>query len=178
MSTAITCRRWSWKETSARPRRGPPPPAPPPRFAGGGGNYEVRTPERGDHMKRRSRWRSVSPEIRDAARAMRKSMTPAEAVLWKEFRDGRFDGVPIRRQHTVGRFILDFYAPAHHLAIEIDGDIHDAQQERDAARTEALAERGIRVIRFRNDEVLGNLNAVLERLRRELHFQLHGEPEV
>ena len=105
-------------------------------------------------------------------------MTPAERRLWAELRGGALDGVPVRRQHTVGRFVLDFYAPAHHLAIEVDGDIHDSQQERDAARTEALAERGIRVIRFRNEEVLGNIGAVLDRIRWELKFQIEGEPEV
>ena len=104
-------------------------------------------------------------------------MTPAERRLWLELRGGAFDGVAVRRQHTVGRFILDFFVPAYQLAIEVDGEVHDSQQERDAARTEALAERGIRVIRFRNEEVLNDTSSVLERIRWELQPQLDGQPD-
>ncbi|HYH80890.1 MAG TPA: endonuclease domain-containing protein [Longimicrobium sp.] len=129
-------------------------------------------------MGRLGRWRAATAEIRDAARAMRKAMTPAEARLWAAIRRGGLDGVPFRRQHTVGRFVLDFYAPAHHLAIEVDGAVHDAQAEQDAERTKALAQRGIRVIRFRNEEVLTNTSVVLDRIRWELQLQSDGPPEV
>ncbi|HEU4561441.1 MAG TPA: DUF559 domain-containing protein, partial [Longimicrobium sp.] len=122
--------------------------------------------------------RTDVPEIRDAARALRNAMTPAETSLWAAPRKTRVDGVRFRRQHAVGRFVLDFYAPSHKLAIEVDGAVHDTQQERDAERTRLLALRGIRVIRFRNDEIEANLHDVLEKIRWELRVQADGEPEV
>ena len=72
-----------------------------------------------------------------------------------------------RRQHAIGRFILDFYCPRHRLALELDGALHDEpdQREYDAARTEALEQLGIRVLRFRNEEVMQNLPSVLERIK-------------
>jgi very-short-patch-repair endonuclease len=117
------------------------------------------------------------PEIRDAARVLRSAMTPAESSLWAALRKTQIDGVRFRRQHAIGRFVLDFYAPSHKLAIEVDGAVHDTQQERDAERTRLLALRGIRVIRFRNDEVEANLAEVVEKIRWELRFQADGEPE-
>jgi len=108
---------------------------------------------------------------------MRKEPTPAERRLWKEVRGGAFHGIPFRRQHTIGRFVVDFFTPTHRLAIELDGEIHDSQQEQDALRTEALNDRGIRVIRFRNEEVLSHLDTVLNRLRSELLVP-HTDPEA
>lgn len=107
-------------------------------------------------------------QIVQAARRVRTEPTPAERVLWNELRGNRLCGVPVRRQYPVDRFVLDFYCASRKLAIEIDGEIHDHQQEQDQARTEALAIRGIRVIRFRNDDVLNHLESVLQRLRTEI----------
>ncbi|HEX8905262.1 MAG TPA: endonuclease domain-containing protein [Longimicrobiaceae bacterium] len=103
-----------------------------------------------------------------AARALRAAMTPAEQVLWRELRRDAIDGLSFRRQFPVSRYILDFYCPARQLAIEVDGGVHDTLQERDAERTAALALRGIRVIRFRNEEVLEDVKSVVERIRLEL----------
>jgi very-short-patch-repair endonuclease len=77
-------------------------------------------------------------------------------------------GLPFRRQHPVGRFILDFYCPRKKLCVELDGGIHDDQQERDAERTEALSHLKIRVIRFRNEEVLHDLASVVQRIEAAL----------
>jgi very-short-patch-repair endonuclease len=77
---------------------------------------------------------------------------------------GRLGGLNFRRQHPVGPFILDFYCPRRKSCIEVDGDIHDVQRERDAARTEALGTLKIRVIRFRNQEVLHELPSVILRI--------------
>ena len=108
------------------------------------------------------------PQVVQAARAMRKEPTPAERVLWRELRDKRFCDVPIRRQHPVDRFVLDFYCPSRKLAIEVDGEIHDHQREHDEERTSTLTMRGIRVIRFRNEDVLDRLDWVLQILRSEI----------
>ena len=62
-------------------------------------------------------------------------------------------------------FITDFYCHKAGLVLELDGDIHDLQQEEDARRERALRELGLRIVRFRNDEVEKNLSNVLERIR-------------
>jgi very-short-patch-repair endonuclease len=102
-------------------------------------------------------------------------MTQAEQVLWNALRNHGLDGVGFRRQHPVGRFILDFYAPAYHLAVEVDGPIHDESVERDAERTAHLEARGYTVLRFSNDEVISNIHSALNRIRAEIrHIEAHG----
>jgi very-short-patch-repair endonuclease len=114
-------------------------------------------------MKREPRLRT-SRQIQQAARALRRPMTPAEEVLWAALRRNQLAGLHFRRQHAIGRFVLDFYCSSRKLCVELDGPIHDEQQERDEARTAALAHQGIRVIRFRNEEVFSNLASVLRRI--------------
>jgi very-short-patch-repair endonuclease len=107
------------------------------------------------------RIRGTTPEIEAAARQLRQQLTPAEARLWEAISNRQLNGLRFRCQHPVGRFIVDFYCPAHKLAIEIDGDIHLDRVEYDTARTDRLEDYGYRVIRFKNEEVLTNLDRVL-----------------
>ena len=97
---------------------------------------------------------------------MRRNPTPAEATLWQALSGRKLQGLKFRRQHPVGRVILDFYCPTCKLAVEVDGDVHAAQHEHDASRTDELAKYGYRVIRFNNDDVLHNLEAVLNCIER------------
>jgi very-short-patch-repair endonuclease len=115
-------------------------------------------------MAGRRRPRRLVPPVMLAARGHRKEPTPAEERLWLALRDGKLGGLNFRRQHPVGPFILDFYCPKKKLCIEVDGGIHDARREMDEARTEALGTLKIRVIRFRNEEVLDELSSVLKRI--------------
>ena len=115
-------------------------------------------------MQGRRRPRRLVPPVMLAARELRTAQTPAEEKLWNALRGQRLGGMQFRRQHPVGPFILDFYCPKKKLCIEVDGGIHDSQRERDEARTEALGTLKIRVIRFRNEEVLDELPSVLERI--------------
>jgi very-short-patch-repair endonuclease len=96
----------------------------------------------------RAEWREQVP----IARQLRREPTTAEQRLWALLRN-RGTGVKFRRQHPVGRFILDFYCVEHGLAIEIDGPVHESQQEADRLRTNYLEQRGIHVMRFSNDEL-------------------------
>jgi very-short-patch-repair endonuclease len=114
-------------------------------------------------MRREPRLRT-SRQIQEAARALRRPMTPAEQVLWSALRRNQLSGLHFRRQHAIRRFILDFYCPSKKLCVELDGPVHDTQQERDEARTAALAHQQIHVIRFRNEEVFANLASVLRRI--------------
>ena len=87
-------------------------------------------------------------------------MTPAERALWQCLRN-RGIGDKFRRIHIISGFVVDFYCPAARLAIELDGPVHERQPDHDAARTEALMAEGLRVLRFTNDEVLGNIGQVV-----------------
>jgi len=70
----------------------------------------------------------------------------------------------LRAGASVAGFIVDFYCHKSALAVEVDGDIHDLQQEEDARREKALRELGLRIVRFRNDEILRNLSKVIEKI--------------
>lgn len=100
-----------------------------------------------------------------AAKVHRREPTTAEAALWSALRRQQLGGLPFRRQHPVGRYILDFYCPREKLCVELDGSSHDGREIMDQARTDALATLNIRVIRFRNEEVLSNLPSVLQRIK-------------
>ena len=106
------------------------------------------------------------PIILQYAREMRHPQTPAEAMVWRYLRNRNL-GFKFRRQHPIVRFIIDFYCAELKLCIEIDGDTHLEidQQEYDAARTEYLEIRGCKVIRFRNEEVKYNIQAVVQAIR-------------
>ena len=96
-------------------------------------------------------------------------MTPAEIKLWNALRGNQLDGAYFRRQHAVGTYILDFYCAKAKLAIEVDGGTHLEQEVYDAERTEWLkTEKGIRVIRFTNQDILRDLDEVIESIRATL----------
>jgi very-short-patch-repair endonuclease len=110
----------------------------------------------------------VTKEKLERAREFRRDMTPAEKILWQELRANKL-GVHFRRQQVIAGFIVDFYCHKAGLVIEVDGDIHDLQQEEDAKRETALREMGLRIARFRNDEILKNSSMVVGRIK-ELTF--------
>jgi very-short-patch-repair endonuclease len=116
-------------------------------------------------MPRPARGQSSSIIVQ-AARGQRRQATPMEQRLWDEVRDRRLAGLKFRRQHPYGPFILDAFCVKHLLEVEVDGPVHDdpPQADHDAARTEYLERRGIRVLRFTNDEVEHDLPGVLRRI--------------
>jgi very-short-patch-repair endonuclease len=106
----------------------------------------------------------VAKEKQERARELRREMTPAEKILWQELRANKL-GVHFRRQQVIQGFIVDFYCHKAGLVIEVDGDIHDLQQEEDERREKALSALGLRIVRFRNDEVVGSLSAVVGKIK-------------
>jgi very-short-patch-repair endonuclease len=98
---------------------------------------------------------------------LRKSLTPAEAVLWKCLQGGQVLGRKFRRQFSIGRYIVDFYCAECRLAIELDGQGHFEinADSYEAERTKYLEECGIRILRFENHVVFENLEAVLEAIK-------------
>lgn len=89
------------------------------------------------------------------ARRLRRQSTAAERAAWRLLRNRGVLGLKFRRQHRLGRFIVDFYCPALRLVLELDGGYHAAaeQQARDAARAAALGARGLHVVRVANADV-------------------------
>ena len=64
------------------------------------------------------------PELRTSRTELRTRLTPAEAAFWNLVKNSKLDGRKFRRQHSVGKYILDFYCPSERLGIELDGHIH------------------------------------------------------
>ena len=96
------------------------------------------------------------------ARWLRRNTTDVERWLWHRLRNAQIDGASFRRQHPVGRYILDFYCPALQLAVELDGGQHARAPNADRQRDERLRQRGVTVLRFWNSDLTSNLSGVLE----------------
>ena len=106
----------------------------------------------------------------EVARNLRKGQTTAEQLLWARLRNRRLEGAKFRRQYPIGRYVADFYCNDSNLAIELEGSIHQeqAQIEYDSVRLDALEGLGVWVLRLKNEEISGNLEGVLERIRAAL----------
>jgi very-short-patch-repair endonuclease len=116
------------------------------------------------------------------ARALRRDMTLPEGLLWRELRK-RPGGFKFRRQHPVGRAILDFYCPAVRLAVEVDGMAHEmgSNADRDARRDGWLAGQGIHCLRIRAADLMADLETVVAAIvstarKLPLHHASHGSP--
>ena len=96
---------------------------------------------------------AVTPEKAALARELRKNATETEVLAWELLRDRRLLGLKFRRQQVIRGFIVDFYCAEHRLALELDGAIHDRQQDYDRQRDAVLVQESIRVIRIRNEEL-------------------------
>ena len=106
------------------------------------------------------------------ARQLRKNMTFEEKLLWQKLRGRKFFGLKFLRQHPIIYdlinykplfFIADFYCASKNIIIEVDGKIHDFQKDYDERREEILINMGLRVIRFKNEEIR-NVGKVLNEI--------------
>ena len=97
---------------------------------------------------------------RDFAKQLRRNMTDAERLLWKHLRAHRLNGHKFRRQHPVGPYIVDFVHLGAMLIVEADGGQHNESAD-DATRDAWLQSQGFKVLRFWNNEILGETEAVL-----------------
>lgn len=104
---------------------------------------------------------------RQAARRLRREMTDAERKLWRALRAHRFRGLAFRRQAPLGPFIADFVCHSAKIVVEADGGQHSGS-DADSRRDSWMEREGFRVLRFWNNEVLGNLEGVLDRIGREI----------
>jgi very-short-patch-repair endonuclease len=153
-----------------------PGPSPASREGGNPGSEASRTHpspalrERGGPQARGEGTRAprTSKSIRQAAREFRRAATPTEQLLWEALRNNRLGGHKFRRQHPVGRFVLDFYCHEERLAIEVNGGIHQRQQVADRERQETLESMGIRFIRLPAERAQEDLPGALEAIQQAL----------
>ncbi|MBC8101254.1 MAG: endonuclease domain-containing protein [Cytophagales bacterium] len=105
-------------------------------------------------------------------REMRQRQTESEALLWERLRGRQVGGLKFRRQHPLGRFIVDFYCSDARLVVEIDGSYHDApqQQEFDREREAHFTGRNLTILRFSVDAVLNKTENVLQQITEKAHF--------
>jgi very-short-patch-repair endonuclease len=101
------------------------------------------------------------------ATALRRNTTYAERGLWAALRGRRLEGFEFRRQHPIGRFIVDFACTKHRLVIEADGGRHH-ENPSDARRTAWLEGQGWRVLRFWNNDILANTEGVVSTILQAL----------
>ena len=99
---------------------------------------------------------------------LRRSQTPQETILWNRVRNNQL-GFKIKRQYSVGPYVLDFYCPIKKLAIEVDGSQHINDKEYDVLRSDYLSVFGIKVIRFWNNEINVNIDGVILKIINELN---------
>ena len=105
-------------------------------------------------------------EHKEKRRVLRGNLPPAEVMLWMRLRGRQVAGLKFRRQYGVGVYVLDFYCPARHLALEIDGPGHAEANTAayDRQRQAYIESLGIHFLRFTNEEIYGDLDAVVERI--------------
>jgi very-short-patch-repair endonuclease len=106
----------------------------------------------------------ATPDIFKKAKELRKYETEAEKTLWTELCRNQMMGLQFRRQHPINRFIVDFYCAKIKLVIEVDGSIHDIPENKiyDIGRSQILNDFGITVIRFSNNQIIGDIEYVLK----------------
>jgi very-short-patch-repair endonuclease len=109
------------------------------------------------------------PELKTFRTKLRKHLTPAEAAFWDLVKNSQLDGRKFRRQHSVGKYILDFYCPGERLAVELDGEVHFHERaiEYDQERSLFVRHCGIKVLRFENRSIFEARDKVLSRIRQE-----------
>src|ERR1700690_3147439 len=109
-----------------------------------------------------------TPMVYHRAGELRKEPTPAEAKLWAYLRGNKLNEVNFRRQHAIGKYIVDFCSVKQKLVIELDGGHHLEQEEYDEERTAFLKNQGYSVMRFWNDKVMNDIEGVIKTIEFEL----------
>jgi very-short-patch-repair endonuclease len=102
--------------------------------------------------------------MNSTSRTLRRNQTDAESLLWRHLRNRQLGGFKFRRQHSFAPYIVDFVCIEKLLIVELDGGQHAIAVEADERRTKLLEQKGFRVIRFWNNQILGDTEAVLERI--------------
>ncbi len=148
-----------------QPYLAPPPPK---------GGSSLPNPSKGRASEKSFGWANADPILygllKEFVKKHRSVPTEAENVFWQLLRGEKLDGYKFRRQHIVGSYIADFVCLKENLVIEIDGLIHQLPEnkENDEQRTQWLNSKGFKVLRFKNEEVLGNPDENIEKVLQEI----------
>ena len=115
-------------------------------------------------------WKGAPSDSFSKAQFLRRNETIAEKLLWEKLRNNQLGGLKFRRQHPVNIYIADFYCHKFKLIIELDGDYHDQeeQKQKDEVRTEVLRLNDLKIIRFKNEEVEQDINQVLITIKNKI----------
>ena len=108
---------------------------------------------------------AIKQKMTEVARQFRKEPTRSENILWQALRGRKLEGRKFRRQQPIGAFIVDFFCGSERLIVEVDGGIHQSQQEADQQRQELLESLGLRMVRLSSELVESNLDQALEIVR-------------
>lgn len=104
----------------------------------------------------------------ERSRELRARQTKAESLIWTVLRAKRLAGLKFRRQHPIGSYFVDFACIERDVLVELDGGYHDLQYENDRQRQAFLESKGWQVIRFSNEEVLADVEAVAISIARQI----------
>ena len=115
-------------------------------------------------------WKGAPSDSFSKAQFLRRNETKAEKLLWEKLRNNQLGGLKFRRQHPVNIYIADFYCHKFKLIIELDGDYHnqEEQKQKDEVRTEVLRLNDLKIIRFKNEEVERDINQVLTTIKNKI----------
>ncbi|WP_448573853.1 DUF1156 domain-containing protein [Trichothermofontia sp.] len=131
------------------------------------------SPTRGEGEE--ERW-EISEALRqrmtEVARQLRRQATKSEEILWQALRGAKLEGRKFRRQQPIGCFVVDFFCAAERLIVEVDGAVHDSQQELDRERQRLLESLGLRFLRLSAHAVETDLSTCLKQI--EAAFTLHS----
>ncbi len=105
--------------------------------------------------------------LKEFRKELRNNLTPAEAVLWTALQKKQLEGRKFRRQHSIGKYVVDFYCPAEKLVVELDGAEHYTPEgsDYDEKRDAFIIGLNIKVLRYENRDIYNNLEAVLEDIK-------------
>jgi very-short-patch-repair endonuclease len=114
---------------------------------------------------------------KEKRRSLRNNMPPAEKLIWQRIRGRQIEDCKFRRQYSIGVFVVDFYVPELKLVLEIDGESHfvEGAKEYDDERTAFLESKGTQVLRFTNQQIYEELDAVLERITETIRYLRQAE---
>ena len=115
--------------------------------------------------------RPANPSRTERSRELRSRQTKAESWIWTVLRGKRLAGLKFRRQHPVGPYFADFACVEKDAVVELDGGYHDVQYEKDRQRQAFLESEGWQVIRFSNEEVLADVEAVAISIARQIDVE-------
>lgn len=106
--------------------------------------------------------KGLAKKLTTIAKNLRRRPTDAEKLLWKHLRSKQLKGLKFRRQHPIGKYVVDFACLDKQVVIELDGGQHAADENKDRERDKWLEGEGYKVLRFWNTDILTNLGGVLE----------------